>query len=131
MKRSISHPEGMKKSKDSQTGILDRSRVQGAFKEIVTIWAKLQSIESEFDIKTQKEPDFGFCWMAFRWAGGHGLNSVLRNSDLSVGDFVRATKQLIDLLNQVAGARPELREKALSAIKKLDRGVVVYLGGVT
>ena len=110
---------------------IPNSQVQDALKEIVTIWAKLQSIESEFDIKTQKEPDFGFCWMAFRWAGGHGLNSVLRNSDLSVGDFVRATKQLIDLLNQVAGARPELREKALSAIKKLDRGVVVYLGGVT
>ena len=60
---------------------------------------------------------------------GHGLNSVLKNSDLSVGDFVRSTKQLIDLLNQVAIAKPELREKCQSAIKKLDRGVVVYLGG--
>ncbi len=109
---------------------IPNTQVQDALKDVVTIWAKLHNLESEHDVKTQKEPDFGFCWMAFRWGGGHGLNSVLKNSDLSVGDFVRSTKQLIDLLNQVAGAKPELREKCLSAIKKLDRGVVVYLGGV-
>jgi ATP-dependent RNA helicase HelY len=68
--------------------------------------------------------------MVFRWGGGHGLNSILRNSDLSVGDFVRAIKQLIDLLNQVGIAYPDLREKCYSAIKKLDRGVVVYMGGI-
>jgi ATP-dependent RNA helicase HelY len=109
---------------------IPNTNVQDALAQIVSIWAKLHALESEHDVKTQKEPDFGFCWMAFRWAGGHGLNSVLRNSDLSVGDFVRSTKQLIDLLNQIGIAKPELREKCQSAIKKLDRGVVVYLGGV-
>ena len=110
---------------------IPNSQVQDALKEVVSIWSKLHNLESEYDVKTQREPDFGFCWMAFRWGGGHGLNSVLRNSDLSVGDFVRAIKQLIDLLNQVAGAKPELREKCLSAIKKIDRGVVIYLGGLS
>ena len=109
---------------------IPNTNVQDALAQIVSIWAKLHALESEHDVKTQKEPDFGFCWMAFRWAGGHGLNSVLRNSDLSVGDFVRSTKQLIDLLNQIGIAKPELREKCQSAIKKLDRGVVVYLGGM-
>ena len=46
------------------------------------------------------------------------------------GDFVRASKQLIDLLNQISGAYPQLREKAQSAVKRIDRGVVVYLGGL-
>jgi len=109
---------------------IPNTQVQDALKEVVSIWSRLQNLEAEYDVKTQKEPDFGFCWIAFRWGGGHGLNSVLRNSDLSVGDFVRAIKQLIDLLNQVAGAQPELREKCLSAIKKIDRGVVIYLGGL-
>ena len=109
---------------------IPNTQVQDALKEVVSIWSRLHNLESEYDVKTQKEPDFGFCWMAFRWGGGHGLNSVLRNSELSVGDFVRAVKQLIDLLNQVAVAKPELREKCLSAIKKLDRGVVIYLGGL-
>ena len=110
---------------------IPNSQVQDALKEVVSIWSRLHNLETEYDVKTQKEPDFGFCWMAFRWGGGHGLNSVLRNSDLSVGDFVRSIKQLIDLLNQVAGAKPELRDKCLSAIKKLDRGVVIYLGGLS
>ena len=110
---------------------IPNSQVQDALKEVVSIWSKLHNLESEYDVKTQREPDFGFCWMAFRWGSGHGLNSVLRNSDLSVGDFVRAIKQLIDLLNQVAGAKPELREKCLSAIKKIDRGVVIYLGALS
>ena len=51
-------------------------------------------------------------------------------TELSVGDFVRASKQLIDLLNQISSAYPQLREKAQSAVKRIDRGVVVYLGGV-
>lgn len=109
---------------------IPNSQVQEALREVVAIWSRLHNLENEYDLKTQREPDFGFCWMAFRWGGGHGLSSILRNSELSVGDFVRATKQLIDLLNQVAGAKPELREKCISAMKKLDRGVVVYLGGL-
>ncbi len=109
---------------------IPNSNVQDALTEIVRIWSKLHNLESEHDVKTQREPDFGFCWMAYRWGSGHGLNSVLRNSDLSVGDFVRSTKQLIDLLNQVAGAKVELRDKCRLAINRLDRGVVVYLGGL-
>ena len=109
---------------------IPNSNVQEALSEIVTIWSKLHNLESEYQLKTQREPDFGLCWMVFRWGGGHGLNSLLRNSDLSVGDFVRAIKQLIDLLNQVGTAYPDLREKCYSAIKKLDRGVVVYMGGI-
>lgn len=109
---------------------IPNSNVQEALAEIAAIWAKLETLESEFQIESQKEPDFGFCWMVFRWGSGHGLNSILRNSELSVGDFVRAIKQLIDLLNQIAIAKPKLRQKAQSAISKLDRGVVVYLGGL-
>jgi ATP-dependent RNA helicase HelY len=110
---------------------IPNTNVQDALTALVSIWTKVENLESEFQIKSQREPDFGFCWMVFRWGGGHGLNSILRNSELSVGDFVRSIKQLIDLLNQIAIAKPNLREKAHSAIKKLDRGVVVYLGGLS
>ena len=109
---------------------IPNSKVQDALKEIVRIWSNLHDLEGVYDLNTQKEPDFGFCWMAFRWASGHGLNSILRGTELSVGDFVRASKQLIDLLNQISSAYPQLREKAQSAVKRIDRGVVVYLGGV-
>ena len=117
-------------SRKNEAPRIPNSKVQDALKEIVRIWSNLHDIEGAYDLNTQKEPDFGFCWMAFRWASGHGLNSILRGTELSVGDFVRASKQLIDLLNQISGAYPQLREKAQSAVKRIDRGVVVYLGGL-
>jgi ATP-dependent RNA helicase HelY len=46
---------------------------------------------------------------------------------MSVGDFVRSTKQLIDLLGQIANASPELNKKCREAVKSIDRGVVTYL----
>jgi len=69
---------------------IPNTNVQEALKEIVSIWSKLHNLESEYDVKTQREPDFGFCWMAFRWGGGHGLNSILRSTDMSAGDFDQA-----------------------------------------
>jgi ATP-dependent RNA helicase HelY len=48
-----------------------------------------------------RAPYFGFCWSAQRWANGHSLSSVLKDSDLTVGDFVRNMKQIVDLLRQL------------------------------
>ena len=56
------------------------------------------------------------------------LYTIGFNTNLSVGDFVRSMKQLIDLLNQVANAAPDLRAKCKSALLKIDRGVVAYIG---
>jgi ATP-dependent RNA helicase HelY len=97
--------------------------------EIIKVWSELVSIEERFHLKSQREPDLGFVWIAFRWANGHSLSSVLKGSDLSVGDFVRNIKQLIDLLNQIATASPELAKKCREGIKSIDRGVVSYFVG--
>lgn len=67
--------------------------------------------------------------MIYRWANGTSLNQVLKGSDMSVGDFVRSTKQLVDLLGQIANAAPDLNKKCREAVKLIDRGVVTYLLG--
>jgi ATP-dependent RNA helicase HelY len=48
--------------------------------------------------------------------------------DLTPGDFVRAVKQLMDLLGQVAVAAGDdpLRSTALAAVDALRHGVVTY-----
>jgi ATP-dependent RNA helicase HelY len=53
---------------------------------------------------------------------------VLTDADLTAGDFVRAVRQLLDLLDQVADAAGDtpLRETARSAAVALRRGVVAY-----
>ncbi|MFZ9100287.1 MAG: DEAD/DEAH box helicase [Candidatus Planktophila sp.] len=88
------------------------------------IWVELEDIENEFDVKTQREPDFGFCYAAYRWANGHSLSSVLKGTDMTVGDFVRSIRQLIDLLTQIGGAAESLRPICKEGVKRLDRGVI-------
>ena len=105
------------------------AKVTSTIKEIVSLWAELEKIESDFGVKTQREPDAGFAFISYRWATGNSLSNVLKGSDMSVGDFVRSTKQLIDLLNQIAGASENLRVACKDAAKKIDRGVVAYLMG--
>ncbi len=117
------------RSSQNQAARIPTGNVQSALAEIIRLWAKLEVIEKAHQVKTQREPDFGFCWISFRWANGHSLQSVLKDSDLSVGDFVRSTKQLIDLLAQICAASEKLRPKCLEAMKKLDRGVVAYFAG--
>ena len=48
---------------------------------------------------------------------------------MTVGDFVRNIKQLIDLLTQIGGASESLRPPCKEAIKRIDRGVVSYMVG--
>jgi ATP-dependent RNA helicase HelY len=48
---------------------------------------------------------------------------------MTVGDFVRCIKQLIDLLTQIGGASEALRPVCREGVKRLDRGVVSYMLG--
>jgi len=115
------------RSRDDFAPKMPHQNVTNALSEIIRIWAKLEEVENEFDVKTQKEPDFGFAHISYRWAQGNSLSNVLKGSDMSVGDFVRSTKQLMDLLMQIAGASEQLRPVCREAIKRLDRGVVSYM----
>ena len=115
------------RSRDDYAPKMPHQNVSNALAEITRLWAKLEAIESDFDVKTQKEPDLGFAFISYRWAQGNSLTNVLKGSDMSVGDFVRSTKQLMDLLTQIAGASETLRPVCREAIKRLDRGVVSYM----
>jgi ATP-dependent RNA helicase HelY len=50
------------------------------------------------------------------------------DGELTAGDFVRAVRQLLDLLDQVAEAAGDtpLRDTAKLAMGALNRGVVAY-----
>ena len=103
--------------------------VANALALVAKIWVELEDIENEFDVKTQREPDFAFCYASYRWANGHSLTSVLKGTDMTVGDFVRSIRQLMDLLTQIGGASEELRPACREGVKRLDRGVISYMLG--
>jgi ATP-dependent RNA helicase HelY len=102
-------------------------RVREVLAGMVRVWNELDGIEHDHRLSFLREPDLGFAWHAHAWAQGRQLESVLATG-LTPGDFVRAAKQLIDLLDQVAvTAGPgKLSATARSAIQALRRGVVAY-----
>ena len=62
-----------------------------------------------------------------QWASGESLEDILEDRETSAGDFVRSTKQVIDLLQQLrAVADDQLRDTISGAIDRVQRGVVAY-----
>ena len=108
---------------------MPHQNVANALAIVANIWVELEDVENQFDVKTQREPDFGFCYAAYRWANGHPLSNVLKGTDMTVGDFVRSIKQLMDLLTQIGGAQESLRPVCREGVKRLDRGVISYMLG--
>jgi ATP-dependent RNA helicase HelY len=102
---------------------------QDALVAMVRLWGELDSIEKDNRVSFLREPDLGFAWTAYRWAKGDDLDEVLLETDMTAGDFVRAVKQLLDLLGQVSDAAPpnsHLRKTARRAMDAMRRGVVAY-----
>jgi ATP-dependent RNA helicase HelY len=100
-----------------------------ALTDMARLCADLSETESRHRLSFLREPDIGFAWATWRWARGHRLDDVLSDGDLSAGDFVRWTKQLIDLLGQIGDAAPgesPVRSTARDALAALRRGVVAY-----
>ncbi|MGH8867145.1 MAG: DEAD/DEAH box helicase, partial [Actinomycetes bacterium] len=102
-------------------------RTRDVLAAMVHLWGQLDTLESDHRLDMLREPDLGFAWAAHGWASGQSLDTVLTESDLTAGDFVRWARQLVDLLGQVADAADEgspLRETARAAVEAVRRGVV-------
>ena len=113
---------------DADSPRLPGGPVRDVLRAMTALWADLDALERAHKVEKLREPDFGFCWAAYRWAEGDDLDEVLDATGLAAGDFVRWIKQLVDLTAQVADAAtdPELRDRARDAVDRLRRGVVTY-----
>ncbi|KWX10700.1 RNA helicase, partial [Carbonactinospora thermoautotrophica] len=108
---------------------LPGGKVRDTLEAMVRLWGRLDTMEKDHHLDFLREPDLGFAWPVYRWACGHRLEAVLTDSDLPAGDFVRWTKQVIDLLDQISDAVPDdapVRKTAHAAVDALRRGVVAY-----
>jgi ATP-dependent RNA helicase HelY len=114
---------------DMQPPRLPKGRVPDVLAAMARTWAELDQLEKDNHLSFLRPPDAGFAWAAYRWARGARLEAVLDETpDLTPGDFVRAVKQLLDLLDQIAAAAGggDLTGTARSAIDALRRGVIAY-----
>ena len=100
--------------------------VAEALRQMDSLWSDLHDRQTGRRLAPLGQPDPGIAWMTHRWASGARLELVLRDSDLSAGDFVRRCKQLIDLLDQIhdASSDPKIRRTTRAGIDAVMRGVV-------
>ena len=100
--------------------------VRRRWQRIGAVSAELRAIEADAGLTEHRAPDPTFVAVAFAWAAGEGFAEVVDAEELSGGDFVRTTKQLIDLLRQLALVAPHAatRRSAEQAAQQLFRGVV-------
>ena len=107
---------------------LPPGRVRDVLGAMARVWAELDELEKDNQLSFLREPDAGFAWTCYRWAKGDALQDVLDDApDVAAGDFVRWTKQVIDLLDQVAAvADGDVAAAARSAAGSMRRGVVAY-----
>jgi ATP-dependent RNA helicase HelY len=102
-------------------------RARRALEQMESVWSDLHELESQHGLSYLREPDSGFARTVHRWAAGHPLAAVLADSDLTPGDLVRAMRQVLDSLDQVAETAPRpVADVARSAWSAVSRGVVAY-----
>jgi len=115
-------------SRSEENSKIPRGEIAEALAKISKIYGRVFTLENDHNLEPMRAPDFGFCWPAKSWASGQSLTSVLRDSDLTVGDFVRNMKQIVDLLRQLRSAVPDIQPIIEDALKRIDRGVIIYAG---
>ncbi|MEV8254100.1 DEAD/DEAH box helicase [Rhodoglobus sp. NPDC076762] len=109
----------------------DRYLPRGAFREAFdktsTLWAQLDDLERDNRLPGSQPLATGLALSMYRWANGATLDSVLDLADMAAGDFVRVTKQVIDLLDQLSVvADGDVGRTARKALDDIRRGIVAY-----
>jgi ATP-dependent RNA helicase HelY len=109
----------------------DRYLPKGAFRlafdKTTDLWSKLDDIERDHKLPGSNPLSTGLSLAMNRWAQGVPLDSVLSEADLAAGDFVRMTKQTIDLLDQLSVvADGQVGRTARAALEAIRRGIVAY-----
>lgn len=103
--------------------------LEDAGSELLEVWSDLVEDEVARELPETRPPEAGFATLAYHWARGLELDELLDEGDMAPGDFVRTSRQLLDLLRQLRDAVPALEPATSAAITAVDRGVVAA-GGI-
>ena len=127
---------------ESRRGVADRddSRRQsaplaGAIASMNREWELVRDECEDAGLDLPGELDFGLGRTVYDWACGDSLATILKDTDLTAGDFVRNAKRLSDVLTQIVQVEPflgsgghSLALRASMAADQVNRGIVAYTG---
>ena len=106
---------------------LPRGAFRPALERTQELWARLDDLERDHRLPGSIPLATTLALPMQRWAQGASLDVVLRDADMAAGDFVRWTKQTIDLLDQISiVADGAVGRTARSALDAIRRGIVAY-----
>ena len=125
----LSHGQRGDRSENARTGDLPRDfpkPLVGRFRTMCAIVDDVMGLEADMGLPISREVAPGFVGIARQWASGRELETVLNDSDITGGDFVRTVRILIDLLRQIGNVAPDpaTAKAARQAAENLFRGVV-------
>jgi ATP-dependent RNA helicase HelY len=100
--------------------------VRDRYARIERLSAELAFLEQQHGLSVHRPPDPSFFAVAYAWVAGEGFAEVVADENVTGGDFVRAVKQLVDLLGQLAQVArdPATQATARRAAQACFRGVV-------
>ena len=104
---------------------------RGAFTEALIetehIQQQLQEKQENYRLPKDQRLQLDMAWGVYRWATGAKLNDALKLTGLLAGDFIRWSKQIIDLLDQISvSADSQVAQTSYEAIDLVKRGIVAY-----
>ncbi|MFK4760702.1 DEAD/DEAH box helicase [Microbacterium sp. ZW T5_45] len=107
---------------------LPRGAFRIAYQKTSTLWAELDDLEKDHQLPGSEPLASGLAGAMHSWARGGMLDRVLVDADMAAGDFVRWTKQTIDLLDQLSIVAEDatLARTARQALDGVRRGIVAY-----
>lgn len=106
---------------------LPRGEFLIALTALTDLWSQLDDVEHHHKLPGTEPLSLGLALAMHRWASGQRLSLILRDIDMTAGDFVRWSKQTIDLLDQLRQIAPNrVAATAHEALEKVRRGIVAY-----
>lgn len=116
-----------RRSDDQEPAAVPKGPIENALDRMGRLDTDIREREREHGLPSGREIDRGLVWAVYRWAQGASLLTILTRNDVTAGDFVRWTRQVIDLLGQISTVADDpLSERARVAARRIDRGVVAY-----
>lgn len=90
---------------------------------------RIKALEARERLDLLRPVDAGFVRVVYDWASGEDLEYMATTyPQYSAGDFVRSTKQVLDILRQIkeAAPNPYLSKKVSEAMDLIHRSIVAY-----
>ncbi|MEC5149706.1 DEAD/DEAH box helicase [Cryobacterium sp. GrIS_2_6] len=106
---------------------LPRGPFRAALHDTQELWSRLDDLERDHQLPGSNPLAVGLSLAMWKWARDGSLIEVLDEAEMAAGDFVRWTKQTIDLLDQLSVvADAPVGATARIALDAIRRGIVAY-----